>query len=56
MRLNNINASLIKVIENLSNKVTGAVYLNGGIGDWFRTTAGVRKGRLLSPTLFNIFL
>ena len=30
--------------------------LNGGIGDWFRTTAGVRKGRLLSPTLFYIFL
>ena len=32
------------------------VYLNGDIGDWFRTTVGVRHGCLLSPTLFNIFL
>ena len=32
------------------------VYLNGDIGDWFRTTVGVRQGCLLSPTLFNIFL
>ena len=30
--------------------------MNGSIGEWFRTTVGVRQGCLLSPTLFNIFL
>ena len=28
--------------------------MNGSIGEWFRTTVGVRQG-CLSPTLFNIF-
>ena len=56
MRLYSINANLIQVIENLYNKATSAVYLNGDIGDRFRTTVGVRQGCLLSPTLFNIFL
>ena len=55
MTLFNINANLIRVIENLYNKATSAVYLNGEIGDWFRTTVGVRQGCLLSRTLFNIF-
>ena len=56
MRLYNIDANLMQFVENLYNKATSAVYLNGGIWDWFRTTVGVRQGCLLSPTLFNIFL
>ena len=50
------SASLIRVTENLHNTATSAVFFNRRIGDWFRTTAGVRQGCLLSPTLFNIFL
>ena len=56
MRLYNINANLTRVIKSLYDKATSAVYLNNSIGDWFRTTVGVRQGCLLSPTLFNIFL
>ena len=56
MKKYNISTILIKVIKNLYNKATSAVLFNGSIGDWFRTTAGVRQGCLLSPTLFNIFL
>ena len=53
-RLYNINANLIhRVIENLYNMATSAVYLNGGIGDWFTTTVGVRQGRLLSPSFWR---
>ena len=56
MKLYNINANLIKVIESLYSKDTSAVFYNGSVGEWFRTTVGVRQGCLLSPTLFNIFL
>ena len=56
MKKYNISTNLIQVIKNLYNKATSAVLFNGSIGDWFRTTAGVRQGCLLSPTLFNIFL
>ena len=56
MKLYNINTNLIKVIESLYSKATSAVYYNGSVGEWFRTTVGVRQGCLLSPTLFNIFL
>ena len=35
--------------------LASAVYVNGGIGDRFRTTVAVRQECLLSPTLFNIF-
>ena len=56
MRHFNTNAILIRMIQNLYEKATSAVYLNNSIGDWFRTTVGVRQGCVLSPTLFNIFL
>ena len=56
MKKYNISTNLIQVIKNLYNKATSAVLFNGSMGDWFRTTAGVRQGCLLSPTLFNIFL
>ena len=56
MKNYNISTNLIQVIKNLFNKATSAVLFNGRIGDWFRTTAGVRQGCVLSPTLFDIFL
>ena len=52
----NTSKNLIRVIENFYDKATSAVLLNSSIGDWFRTTVGVRHECLLSPTLFNIFL
>ena len=56
MKRYNISTNLIRVIKNLCDKATSAVLFNNSIGDWFRTTAGVRQGFLLSPTIFNIFL
>ena len=56
MKKCNISTNLIQVIKNLYNKATSAVLFNSSIGDWFRTTVGVRQGCLLSPTLFNTFL
>ena len=56
MRKYNISANLVRTIEQLCDKSTSAVQMNGSIGEWFRTTVGVKQGCLLSPTLFNIFL
>ena len=50
MRKYNISANLVRTTEQLY------VQMNGSIGEWFRTTVGVRQGCLLSSTLFNIFL
>ena len=55
MRKYNINANLVCTFEQLCVKATSAVQMNGSIGEWLRTTVGVRQGCLLSPTLFNIF-
>ena len=48
----NINASIIRAIENLYDKAQSAVLFNGSTREWFRTTVVC----LLSPTLFHIFL
>ena len=56
VRKYNISANLVRTIEQLYDKATSAVQMNGSIGEWFRTTVGVRQGCLLSPSLFNIFL
>ena len=56
MQKYNIIANLIRVIKHLYEKATTAVFFNGSIGDWFRTTVGVQQGCQLSFTVFNIFL
>ena len=56
MRKYNINANLVRIIEQLFDKATSAVQVNGSIGEWFRTTVGVWQGCLLPPSLFNIIL
>ena len=57
MKKYNMSTNLIQVIKNLYDKATSAVFFNNSIGDWFRTTVGVRQGCLLSPTVFfNVFL
>ena len=56
MRKYNISAIQVGTIEQLYDKATSAVQMNGSMGQWFRTTVGVRQGCFLPPTLFNIFL
>ena len=53
MRKYNTSANLVRTIEQLYDKATSAVQMNGSIGEWFRTTVGVRQG---PSTLLNIFL
>jgi len=56
IRLYNITPTLVRTIQQLYERASSAVLFNGHIGEWFRTTVGVRQGCLLSPSLFNVFL
>ena len=56
MRKYNIRANLLRTIAQLYDNATSAVQMNRSIGEWFRTTVGVRQGCLLSSTNFNFFL
>ena len=56
MRKYNISANLVGTIEQLYDKATSTVQINDSIGEWLRTTVGVRQGCVLSPIPFNIFL
>ena len=47
---------MLRAIKSLYYNSTSAVYKDGTIGDWIKTTVGVRQGCVLSPTLFNLFL
>ena len=42
MKKYNISTNLVRVIKNLYDKAISAVLFNSSIGDWFRTTIGVR--------------
>ena len=52
----NIEEGLILCIEALYKNASSAVLLGSQVGDYFKTTVGVRQGCLLSPVLFNLFL
>ena len=41
MKKYNISTNRIRVIKNLYDKATSAVFFNSSIGDWFRTIVGV---------------
>ena len=56
MRKYNISPILVRTTEQLYDKATSAVQMNGSIGEWFNTTVGVRQECPLSPTLFKIYL
>ena len=46
----------VRITQKFYDKATSAFQMNGSMGEWFRTTVGVKQGYLLSPILFNSFL
>ena len=55
MKKYNISTNLIQVIKNLYNKATSAVLVNSSIGDWSRTTVGVRQNVYSHPPSSTYF-
>ena len=57
MRKYNISANLVRTIQQLYDKATSAVQMNGSIGgEWLKIKFKVRQGCLLSPTIRTIVL
>ena len=56
LRTFNIDEGLVQVIQAKYEKSSGAVLLNSQLGEFFKTTIGVRQGCLLSPSLFNFLV
>ena len=56
LRSFNVEEELVKVIQALYENSSSAVLLNSQLGEFFKSTVGVRQGCLLSPILFNLFL
>ena len=43
MRKYNISANIVRTTEQLDDKAASAVQMNGSMGEWSRTTVGVRQ-------------
>ena len=56
LRSFNVGEELVQAIQALYENSSSAVLLNRHLGEFFKTTAGVRKECLLLPILFNLFL
>lgn len=54
--LRNYNNNIIQVIQALYTDSSSAVLINNSLGEPFKTSIGIRQGRLLSPVLVNVFL
>ena len=56
LRSFNIEKKFVQAIQALYENSSSAVLLNSQLGEFFKSTVGVRQGCLLSPILFNLFL
>lgn len=51
-----VNEKIINIIKNLYKSTNCCVTKDKKLTEWFALLVGLRRGCLLSPTLFNIFL
>ena len=56
LRSFNMHEGLVQANQALYENSSSAVLLNSPLGEFFKTTVGVRQGCLLSPIVFNMFL
>ena len=49
MREYNIRSNLLRTVKKLYDKATSAFQMNVSMGEWFRTTVGVKQGCILLP-------
>uniref|UniRef100_A0A3B5MSX7 Reverse transcriptase domain-containing protein n=1 Tax=Xiphophorus couchianus TaxID=32473 RepID=A0A3B5MSX7_9TELE len=52
----NFSSKFIKIIQELYNKPTGKIRINGGLSEEIKIEQGCRQGCSMSPLLFAIFI
>uniref|UniRef100_A0A3B3WIQ9 Reverse transcriptase domain-containing protein n=1 Tax=Poecilia mexicana TaxID=48701 RepID=A0A3B3WIQ9_9TELE len=52
----NFSSKFIKIIQELYNKPTGKIRINGGLSEEIKIERGCRQGCSISPLLFAIFI
>lgn len=51
-----ISEKIVELLRNWYVDVSSCVRMDGGEGEWFPVTTGLRQGCVMSPSLFNVYM
>jgi hypothetical protein len=51
-----ISEKIMELLRNWYVDVSSCVRMDGGEGEWFPVTTGLRQGCVMSPSLFNVYM
>ena len=55
-RVYRVGRNLLKAVQNFNVDGRACVRVGNYVSEWFSVNVGLRKGRVMSPWLFNVFM